>query len=98
MKKVALFLLLTSVVLGHYVNSLTLLLPLSATSKVTLLILSSCVFSSAALLAILVLLATWNTTRKPDGSNRLATLARKEKEILAGKAKRQAAQTFNTTH
>ncbi|AAP33932.1 hypothetical protein [Teseptimavirus T7] len=77
MRKVAPFLLLTYVVLAHYANYLILLLPLSVISKAICLTLSSFVFSSAALLVILVSLATWNTTRKPDGLNHQVTQGKK---------------------
>ncbi|ACF15747.1 gp4.2 [Escherichia phage BA14] len=88
MKKVVLLVLLTCVVLAHYANLAILSLPWSVTSKVTILILSSCVFSSVALLVILAWLDTWPTTKKPDGSTRLHHLKMKEKEIAAGNPKK----------
>ncbi|APZ82784.1 hypothetical protein HOR49_gp17 [Klebsiella phage K5-2] len=87
MKKDVLFPLLTCVGLGLCANSLILSLPLSVISKGTCLILSSFVFSSVALMVLaLALRGTWSTTKRPDSLNRLATLAEKEREILAGKA------------
>ncbi|ACV32465.1 gp4.2 [Escherichia phage 285P] len=87
MKKVVLLVLLTCAVLAHYANLAILSLPWNVTSKVTILILSSCVFSSVVLLAILAWLDTWPTTKKPDGLNRLHHLKMKEMEIAAGNQK-----------
>ncbi|QSJ04729.1 hypothetical protein [Klebsiella phage KPP-5] len=84
MKKDALFLLLTYVVAVPCVSYLILSSPWSVTSKV--ICLTWCWFAclSVVSLATLELLDTWSTTEKPGGLNRLATLAKKEKEILAG--------------
>ncbi|QEG09964.1 hypothetical protein KMI4_18 [Klebsiella phage KMI4] len=86
MKKDVLFPLLTCVGLGLCANSLILSSPLSEISKGICLILSSFVFSSVAL-TVLALASrdTWSTTKRPDSLNHLATLAEKEREILAGK-------------
>ncbi|QLF85769.1 hypothetical protein [Escherichia phage PhiV-1] len=81
MKKVVLLVLLTCVVLAHYANLAILSLPWNVTSKVTILILSSCVFSSVVLLAILAWLDTWPTTKKRAGLNRLSHLKKMEVEI-----------------
>ncbi|ACY66679.1 hypothetical protein [Klebsiella phage KP32] len=97
MKKDVLFPLLTCVGLGLCANSLILSLPLSVISKGTCLILSSFVFSSVALMVLaLVLRDTWSTTKGPDSLNRLATLAEKEKEILAGKATKRTIDDYGS--
>ncbi|CAB63611.1 hypothetical protein phiYeO3-12p24 [Yersinia phage phiYeO3-12] len=84
MKKDALFLLLTYAVLVPCASFLILSSPWSVTSKVICHIWFLCVCLSVVSLAILELLGTWSTTEKQDGLNRLAILAKKEKEILAG--------------
>ncbi|AEJ81487.1 gp4.2 [Erwinia phage vB_EamP-L1] len=86
MKKVVLLALLTYVVVVHFVNCLILLSPLSVTSKVITLMLSSLGFSSVASLVILASLGIWNTTSSRAGSNRLASLRAAEERIAQSKA------------
>ena len=83
MKKVVLLVLLICAVVAHYANLAILSSHLSVTNKAICLISFSSGFSSVALLVTLVWLGTWSTTKKPDGLNRLATLAAKERVILA---------------
>ncbi|QGF19796.1 hypothetical protein MA1A_gp36 [Pectobacterium phage MA1A] len=84
MKKAVPYLLLICVGLGLCVSYLIQSSHLSVTNKVMTLMLSSFVFSSAALtVLVLALRATCSTTQRPESSNRLATLHAKERLIQA---------------
>ncbi|AYM47372.1 hypothetical protein PP47_gp25 [Pectobacterium phage PP47] len=84
MKKAVPYLLLICVGLGLCVSYLIQSSHLSVTNKVMTLMLSSFVFSSAALMVlVLALRATCSTTQRPESSNRLATLREKERLIQA---------------
>ncbi|AYM47383.1 hypothetical protein HOR48_gp24 [Pectobacterium phage PP81] len=87
MKKAVPYLLLTCVGLGLCASYLIQSLPLSVTSKVMTPMLSSFVFSSAALtVLVLALRDTCSTTQRPENLNRLATLRAKERLIHAREA------------
>ncbi|CBV65217.1 hypothetical phage protein [Salmonella phage Vi06] len=58
-----------------------------------ILILYLSVFLNVGLLAILALLALWNTTKKQGGSNHLSTLKKMESEVM----ERQTSQMTLTT-